>query len=163
MDQIKADVKAGRIPKEARPRNDWGGHFDEQSGFGVHLPNDHWMAVFVDKRLQHDGTAQGRKKVFKDQANKPVAYGITELSMVWRFDAEPLTDEGFGLTAYTDKGKAIAAGTGKIGPNGDVAFQIATLYEGVTNAAPLTYKVEGTVKSDGSYQVTGSVSYSPSK
>ena len=149
------ELKANALPVEIRIQKTLDKSFNE-FGFLVKLTSKHWMAFYV-----HSGLMSG---TFEDRSNflneyKPIAYSFTELGKGWDIYGEPTGPGQLGITIYTSKGKAIAAGTGKISKEGDFSFAVATLYKGITNKGKIEYKVEGTGKSDGSWQVTGSVSY----
>jgi hypothetical protein len=157
MADITARLKASPLPTAAKPATTWGKSFENPFGFALQFPRRHWMAFFVDRRLME---GEFEKRVAFLDRYKLIAHSTTELGKGWDIYGEPVGQGALGITVYTSKGKAIAAGTGKISKSGVFSFSLATLYKGMTNRGKIEYKVEGKAKSDGGWEVTGSVSYS---
>ena len=68
-----------------------------------------------------------------------IARCISCVGEVWELRSEPIA-EGLGLTMYTSKGKAIAAGVGKIDSRG-ITCKLNTLYPGITNRTTITFGI----------------------
>jgi len=136
MADVNVKLKAAALPKEATPQKSWGASFETSSGFSIKFPQSHWMAFFVDLGFAK-GKFEDRNK-FLDKY-RIIAHSVTELGPAWDIWGEPTGPGQLGITVYTGKGKAIAAGTGKISKTtGDFSFSIATLYKGMTNKGKIT-------------------------
>ncbi|HMI98997.1 MAG TPA: hypothetical protein VK488_04095 [Gaiellaceae bacterium] len=149
------------IPSDIRPRKGWGASFNREAGFAVRVLK-YSMSVFVHRRLASRSRSQRATALGRQDA--VLAHCISCVGEEWEIRSEPTDSNAVGLVAYTAKGKAIAAGTGKLDRAGNFSFDLQTLYPGMTNAiSKIDYKVEGKGNSDGSWSVTGSVTVSDSR
>lgn len=159
-DRTSRITKAYPIPTDVKANSRWGRGFAQKSGFAVNVHKKYWMSVFVHKDLSGPNTASRRRVLSKPAV---VANCVSCVGEVWAVHSEPVGKDAVGLIVYTAKGKALASGTGGLDPSGTFRFKLATLYKGITNSIKIDYKIEGKGKSDGSYEVTGSVTVSDSR
>jgi hypothetical protein len=131
-----------------------GPNFIQSSGFSIRMPDSTSATILIDKRFGKGDAAKRKAYMNKSQV---VGYVLLCAGVPWQIRTEDISSGVFGMSIYTAREKAIAAGSGKVLANGDTKFAISTLYDNIRNAMKVTYKVEGTGKSDGSWQVTGSV------
>ena len=147
-------TKALPIQEDTKPRSRWAGDFDSSSGFSVNIGKKYSLSVFVLPELVQ-GKREQRSKILSRQG--VVAHCISCVGEEWDLHCEPTGPDRVGLIMYTAKGKAMAAGTGRLDRTGAVAFSLSTLYSGMTYVAPVEYTVAGKVTSDGKWEVSGSV------
>jgi len=172
MTEINATLKASPLTNVSKPKRSWGKSFDGSSGFVIKLPNNHWMAFFVDKRLAQGDSAS--RSAFLD-SYKVIADSITELGRGWTVYAEPLGLGRMGISIHAATGKVIAAGSGKIIPAGGFNFKASTLFGGISNGGSpttisakkaskpeptWTFTFSGKADSNGGVELSGSASYS---
>jgi hypothetical protein len=147
------------IPHDVEPKPSWGRFFNRSFGFSISPFKRYTMSVFVDSRLK-DGNA--RKNLAFLQKEQVVARCISCVGEVWELRSEPIA-EGLGLTMYTAKGKAIAAGVAKAGPR-SIMCKLNTLYPGITNATKTTYGLSTSYNTlNGSWTITGTVTATPDR
>jgi hypothetical protein len=140
---------------ETKAKSAWGRNFGGGAGFALKLPHDNVTTVFVDKRLQ-----SGNPKKTKDLIGKKFEFAriITCEGNEWIVKSEPIGPDRSGLSIYTSGGKAMMSGTCDVKRDGELSVSVQTLHPSISNAKKTTAKVEGKGKSDGSWEVTGSVS-----
>lgn len=159
-DRTSRITKAYPIPTDVKPKPSWGRRFARGSGFAVNVHKKYWMSVFVDTALSGPNIVSRHKALSKPAL---LAHCVSCVGEVWSVHSEPVSKDAVGLIVYTTKGKALASGTGRLDRSGTFLFKLETLYKGITNAIKIDYKIEGKGKSDGSYEVTGSVTVSESR
>jgi len=159
-DRTSRIAKAYPIPTDVKPKSTWGRQFARGSGFAVNVHKKYWMSVFVDSTLSGPNMGSRRRVLSKPAL---LAHCVSCVGEVWAVHSEPVSKDAVGLIVYTAKGKALATGTGRLDRAGTFRFKLATLYKGITNAIKIDYKIEGKGKSDGSYEITGSVTVSDSR
>jgi len=138
------------IPEDVKPKRTWGKFFDRSSGFSLRLPKTYWLSVFVDRRFMV-GTYK-RRTAFLSR-DRVVAHCVSCVGEVWELRTERTGPHRIGAVMYTDRGKAIAAGTGEVLRDGTVRGKISTLYPGMTNRAKVKYECSVEIDSGGNSKV----------
>jgi hypothetical protein len=146
------------IPPDVQPNPQWGPDFDNSSGFTLDVGEKYSMSVFVDRKLKpgnHDTLAK-----YFSEPDRLLAHCISCVGEEWTVYTESTETDEFGLLVYTARGKALAAGTGWIAPNGEMSSTVSTLYRGITQRIGVDYTATAGYNSQGQWTVTGGVKVS---
>ena len=142
------------VHPDTKIKSEWGEFFDYTSGFCIPFKGGTYASVLVDSRFTEGNYNQRCEFMCRPRL---FAHIVQCSGKVWEIKTEPTGENIFGLIIYTQRGKALAAGTGKIQHDGQMDFSIKTLYPGITNSIKLEYEAKGTLKSDNTYEATVSV------
>ena len=151
---IRARLREAHAIEQRQSRAEWGKTFADTSGFSFALTPKHSMAVFVDRRLLSEGGAGRAQFLSRPQL---IAHCISTLGHDWVIHSEPLGGKTFGMIVYTSRGKALAAGTGRVDARGTMHARVRTLYDGITNSCKCKFHAYAKVSSGGKWAVGGVV------
>jgi hypothetical protein len=141
------------IPAEVKLKKSLGRHFGHEWGVAFRLPRGELASVFLDKGL----STGNHRTIMKVLGRASIAgYVVTCENKMWRIEVEPISAREFGIIIYTQRGKALIAGTGKVTKAGKWRASFKTLYPGIRNSRRVT--VQGGVRGGTGQATYGEVS-----
>lgn len=148
------------VPDDVDLPLDWEKQFSRASGTLLRLGDDLEVVILLDDRLTESNDQEVRA-VF---ANEGIGGRILSCEKnKWEIRLEPIGENEFGLSIYTEKGKVLIAGHGRFDQSGDWSATFSSLYPRIRNRKRVT--VSGSVGVTGgtgrrtTWQLVGSVSF----
>ena len=137
--------KFNSVHPKTRISRRFGKFLDRTSGYSIKLSRRYGATVLIDRRLTH-----GKPESLETFISRPrtLARVLPCTGRPWEVKTEPLGPKTFGIIVYTSRGKAIAAGTGRVLARGEVRYAVETLYDNITNKVKITFSAEGKIKTD---------------
>ena len=130
------------LNEDAKAELSWGRNFLPRFGFSLPIDQETVVEGFLHTALSDIGSSKAYRLLAKPNV---IAHLITCEGDYWEIRSEPIGEKEYGLTAYTDYGKAILAGTAIQNQSDGLSFNLSTLYPNITNAKKQSIECKGTV------------------
>lgn len=137
---FEGKAKSEALSAGAKPDPSWGKTFSSTFGFTLSIDPKSPIEVFPHTALSAVESTKALRLLAKPNT---IAHLVTCERSHWEIRSEPIGEREFGLTAYTDYGKAILAGTATLNQKGGLSFKLSTLYPNITNRKKQTVEAKG--------------------